>query len=385
MKVDIEKWSISELLKKVDLIDYPEFQREPTVWNLEKKQRLIDSILRGFNISLLYFFKNAKDRYDCIDGRQRINAILSYLDANADYDEADNGFHLKIENEIYDDANKFADIDSKRWRSIKNNKRFTDRVKTILNYKLHIAIISDIEQDEELNLLFLRLQIASILNAGEKLHAMTGDMRDWIFIELYENSFFNRIKIPRRRYAREQVAAQVAINAFSKKNTQMFHRSRYIDLQDFFKQYSKMSSYDMVIKNEIEKKLIIINKNFNNKLRYIKNRATAVTIYLFVSELIDSKREREITTFIQFFIMFIKTLKWQIPKGVKMDSEYHDLLNFQTNVSQAAGEKSAIQTRHDFLKRYFHHFKQYQEIKGDRKYIARTKKKPADIRKKIVL
>ena len=47
--------------------------------------------------------------YDCIDGRQRINAILSYLGEN-DIDEDDNAFHLKIENEIYDDEGRFANV-----------------------------------------------------------------------------------------------------------------------------------------------------------------------------------------------------------------------------------------------------------------------------------
>ena len=60
----------------------------------------------------------------------------------------------------------------------------------IWDYKLNIVLISEIEKDEELNLLFLRLQIASILNAGEKLHAMTGDMRDTVFLDIGRHSYF---------------------------------------------------------------------------------------------------------------------------------------------------------------------------------------------------
>ncbi len=385
MKVVIEKWTISKLLSNVGMIDYPEFQREPTVWNLDKKQRLIDSILRGFNISLIYFFRNAKDRYDCIDGRQRINAILSYLDSNAIFDKEDNSFHLKIENEIYDDAGKFKAIDSKRWKSIEKIKEYKKWVKDILDYELHIAIISDIEKDEELNLLFLRLQIASILNAGEKLHAMTGDMRDWIFLELYKNPFFDKISIPHRRYAREQVAAQIAINEFSKRDSKKFHRSRYIDLQEFFKKYSKMSSNDKKLKKDIENKLNIINKNFGNKLKYAKNRAIAVSIYLFISELISNKKDKDIKIFVEFFTKFMKTLKWQLPQGVKMDPMYHDLLNFQTNISQAAGEKSAIQERHNILDGYFYHFKKEKEIIGDKEYRDEIKKEPDSFRNKMSL
>ena len=281
MKLQIEKWSIRKLLTKIGIIDYPEFQREPTVWNLDKKQRLIDSILRGFDVSLIYFFKNAKERYDCIDGRQRINAILSYLGKNGS-DECDNAFHLKIENEIYDDKGKFKTADSKRYNDL--DAKWKEK---ILDYELNIVIIEEIENDEELNLLFLRLQIASVLNAGEKLHAMTGDMRDWIFLDISKHKYFQKISIPQRRYAKEQVAAQIILNEFYKKNTEEFHRSRYIDLQDFFKQYSRMSASDNKLKEEITNKFNTIDDHFGKSLRYIKNRAIAVSIFLFISKLID--------------------------------------------------------------------------------------------------
>ena len=46
-----EDWTIDQLVKNANIIDFPEFQREPSIWRLDKKQRLIDSILRGFDIS----------------------------------------------------------------------------------------------------------------------------------------------------------------------------------------------------------------------------------------------------------------------------------------------------------------------------------------------
>jgi hypothetical protein len=379
MKLQIEKWSIRELLTKIGLIDYPEFQREPTVWDLDKKQRLIDSMLRGFDISLIYFFKNAKERYDCIDGRQRINAILSYLGDNGS-DECDNAFHLKIENEIYDDKGKFKTADSRRFKDL--DPKWKEK---IYDYKLNIVIIEEIEDDEELNLLFLRLQIASILNAGEKLHAMTGDMREWIFMNISKHKYFQKISIPQRRYAKEQVAAQIVLNEFFKKNTGEFHRSRYIDLQDFFKQYSRMNDSDTKLKMEISSKFDAIDSHFGRSLKYIKNRAIAVSIFLYMSKLIDEKREDDIKTFVDFFVQFMKTLKWQLPKGIDMDLAYRDLLTFQTNISQAAGEKTAIQKRHNILDEYFYHFKNRNEIIGDKQYFVKTKKKPETIRENISL
>jgi hypothetical protein len=379
MKIRHEYWTIEELRKNINKIEFPEFQREPTVWNLEKKQRLIDSILRDFDISSIYFFEKEDGNYDCIDGRQRINAILSYLGIN-DSDEDHNGFHLKIENEIYDDKGSFNKANEKRFERLDSKWQ-----KKIREYKLNIVIVTNIDLDEELNLLFLRLQIASVLNAGEKLHAMTGDIRDWIFYDIIKHSFFKSIRIPQRRYAKEQVASQIALNIFSKRDNGTFRRSRYVDLQDFFKQYNRFTADDKKLIKDIKQRLDLIFKHFGKNLAYINNRAIAVSVYLFVSDLIEQKKEVEIKHFAEFYVKFLKTIRWQIPQGVKMHSAYYDLLRFQTNVSQAAGEKTAIERRHDFLEEYFYYYKNNRGlIKGDKEYKKATRREPTE-RNKIKL
>ncbi len=39
------KWTIKSLLEKYSTIEFPEYQREAAVWNLDKKQKLIDDDL----------------------------------------------------------------------------------------------------------------------------------------------------------------------------------------------------------------------------------------------------------------------------------------------------------------------------------------------------
>lgn len=372
MKTLHQYWTVNDLVRNIEQIDFPEFQREPTVWKLDKKQRLIDSILRDFDISSIYFYKKERGRWDCIDGRQRINAILSYLGING-ADEDDNEFHLEIENEIYSDEGKFNEVNRKRYLAIKDNK-WGRRVR---DYKLNIVEVSEVENDQELNLLFLRLQIASVLNAGEKLNAMTGEMRDAIFYDIGRHKFFGKTKIRKERFAREQVAAQIVLNEFSRRDDNTFHRTRYEDSQDFFKQYDRFTSKDKETILRIKWKLEKITDYFGGKLAYIGSRAIAVSIYLFVSQLLDTGKEKEIKQFIEFFELFLRTLKWQLPLGVQMHPVYYDLLKFQTNVTQAAGEKSAIERRHNFLGEYFHYYKETQKIKGDDEYF-KSQKNTAD-------
>jgi len=261
MKKTYHNWTIKELINKIDNIDFPEFQRDPNVWNLEKKQRLIDSIFRDFDIASIYFYfneqiKSKRDKrvYDCIDGQQRINAIWSYVGINANNDSEDNNFHLTMKNEIYVDDIRFKDINNKRFPNLP-----PDWQDKLLNYKLNIVIIDESDNEDDLNLQFLRLQLGAALNGGEKLNAMRGDMRDFIFIDLEKEDYLNKITIQRRRFAKEQVAAQIAINVFSLRENDSFHRSRYEDLQIFFKSKEKFSSKDRTIISEIKDRYQQIN------------------------------------------------------------------------------------------------------------------------------
>lgn len=375
-------WTIRDLLDiyTKGSIDFPEYQREPNVWNLYKKQRLIDSILRGFDIAPIYVYRKEDNTYDCIDGRQRINAILSYLGKN-EADKETNEFTLTIVNEIFEDANLFTEINGRKFMMLPAGDK-----QKILDYQINIIEISEVENEEELNLLFLRLQLGSILNAGEKLHAMTGDMREYIFEDISRREFFEKLNIPYRRYAKQQVAAQIALNFYSRNLTGDFHTSRYLDLQEFFKARSKFNDQDTALTQQIREILDKIRKHFQERLRLVNNRAIAVSIFLFISELIEQNREKEIDRFIGFFVKFIQTLKWQIPLGVDMHPSYHDLLKrFQTYVTQAAGEKYAIQRRHEFWREYFDYYKQENKIKGDNEYRAATGREAATDREGIRL
>jgi len=378
MKKVISQWAIKRLLNNWKLINFPEYQREPTVWSLEKKQRLIDSIIRDFDIASIYLFRKEAIKkedgtyaysYDCIDGRQRINAIISYLGENT-AEGQHNGFALHMVNEIFkEDLEQYREIDNRAFEDLP--PQWKDKV---LDYQLNVVEIGDVTNQGELNLQFIRLQLGQILNAGERLHAMTGDMKSYIFTDVGLHPFFAGLDIPYRRYAREQVAAQITLNYFTVKRGGDYHRSRYLDLQEFFKEESNMG--------EEGKQLILIMKDildkicnyFGDKLSSIRNRAIAVSLFLFISSLIDQGKEAEISNFAEFLIKLTATLKWQIAKGIDMDRPYRYLLEFQTYVTQAAGEKYAIRNRHKFIIENFDYFKREGIIKGDNEYNAETGK-----------
>jgi len=47
-------------------------------------------MLRNFDIASIYLYKRDDGYYECIDGRQRINAILSFLGLNSSEQDYNN-------------------------------------------------------------------------------------------------------------------------------------------------------------------------------------------------------------------------------------------------------------------------------------------------------
>lgn len=107
IKVERGFYTAYELKRKYDkkpslVVLDSDFQRED-VWGLQQQRELIESILMGLPLPIFYFNQDKTGRLIVIDGRQRLNAIFSFLDNKFALDK------LKI----LDDFNKkkFKDLD----------------------------------------------------------------------------------------------------------------------------------------------------------------------------------------------------------------------------------------------------------------------------------
>src|SRR5438067_1583585 len=60
----------------------PEYQRNYIYKDIDggqKEQAVIESLLKGYPLGLLYFNKVAKDKFEVLDGQQRITSIGRFL------------------------------------------------------------------------------------------------------------------------------------------------------------------------------------------------------------------------------------------------------------------------------------------------------------------
>lgn len=388
MKKQTQLWTIRELYEKFYRISFPEYQREPNVWGAAAKQRLIDSCLREFDISSIYLYENDEQEWDCIDGRQRLNAIISFIGAN-ETDE-DNKFAFKIMNEIYDDAEdvRYGTLDGLNLEKISEisndqNHRYNDDAKdferAFWNYQLNIVELSGSRRPEEFNLQFARLNLGTIINSGEKLHAMVGDLRDACFGPggIGQHPFLANSKIPTRRYAKEQLAAQIAAQVFSLEEDNEFTRTRHFDLQRLFKKHKDLDPEEEKILDRIEKIFDSLFRIFEENFEVLRNRAIIVSIVLLAwrEKLIENEPLE--VPFLNFVTEFIQRLRWQIAKGVDIDDEYRYLLDFQKHLTQASVEKPAVKARAAVLEAEFRRWLQDGVLLGDKEHQEKTGNSPS--------
>ena len=373
-------WRVRDLWKRFDEIDFPEYQREPTLWRRREKQLLIDSMSRNFDIASLYLYETDGGRLECVDGRQRIGAIMSFLGENRK--DTDNCFPFHASNEIYtDNVNPFTVLNGRDFPAIKMaagtapegiERQFVDK---ILKYKVPVVTLSNSERPEEFNLQFTRLNLGVIIISGERLRAMVGHLRDVCFNELGDHVLLKNARMSTRRYAKEQTAAQVVAQVFafeaakSMGRRQGYARTRYFDLQRLFKDNAELTTTRRQWIDQLTNVMDQLGEEIGED-GILTNRAITVSAIRFGYEEAD-RGEWDAGEVVAFLRTFTTRLREQVRKGLDHDREYRYLLDFQREVTQASVEKRAVRRRAVVLREQFERWREHGKLAGDEEYEAR--------------
>lgn len=342
---------MDEYMYRIDLD--ADYQREK-VWSKKDQGLLLDSIVNDIDIPKLYLARvhgNKQFDFECIDGKQRLATISSFLDPEED-----------------DDSPLRVTILNKRYTLKELKEQHPTVAKSIEDYELQFVIYEQASLNEEfIREIFRRLQLGIRLNSGEHLNSQLGNMRDFVFKEIGgDGPFFRRSKLSDRRYSRQFTLAQICINSFSKDETGDFVRARLKDLEDFFANRSRINKNDKNLER-IKKVLGLMDESFGDRAQNISSRAIAVTAYLFVEELWKEKKASLVPEFVDFYIKLLDT----IDQNMTLISEYKKAKNrlvmeeFQKYVLQASVESYSIRRRHDFVKKAFEFFRKKQTIVGE--------------------
>lgn len=172
----------------------PAYQRLGDIWTKTKKQLLIDTILNGFDVPKMYFHRFPSGReidgkqydYAIIDGKQRLQAIWSFIDGD---------FALDSDFEYYPDPS----IKAGGLTYPEIARQFPDLKTDFDSYTLSIIGVES-DDDEIIEDLFSRLNEAVPLSAAEKRNALGGPAPKMIRDLAAEKFFTHNLPFSNSRY-----------------------------------------------------------------------------------------------------------------------------------------------------------------------------------------
>lgn len=321
MKIRTEKRAVDKIYKRRDRYDIPEWQREE-VWTRNKKQKLIDSVLRNWKLPKFYFLKtsNKPIEYEVVDGQQRLTAIYEFLD---------NSLPLSAETAKRFGGTYYKDLPD-------------DLSDAFDDFEIDFDEIED-ASDVEIKEFFQRLQEGLPLTSSEKLNAVDSKLRDFCK-RLVKHSFFKEtVSLSDKRYAYFDIATKAAAIEIEGLNV----GQRYEDLKEVFESQAAFSAKSLVAKR-LREALTFLHEALPANSTMLKNRSVVQSFITLACRLIqDGAIKGKEPTFENFATSFASELSKQVELGHEATDP--DYVQFQQTVN--ANVKSGPKTRHHVLLR----------------------------------
>jgi len=346
VKIPLEKF-VTDWIYRIDLD--AEYQRDK-IWDRERQEKLIDSVLNDIDIPKLYLVEvdGEQYNYECIDGKQRITSFLHFFKPDSDEKKP---LEVKVAGRTY--------TYSKLKDELPAIAKFID------DYELHLTVLKKESVDDELvKEIFRRLQLGIQLNSGELLNSCSGQVRNFIYNELGKSAPFiaNTSISGEMRFSKEYTLAQAFLNSYSKSTTGDFTRARKEDIQDFFFDYDSvpLNEHFQRFKNVLKK----MDDAFGSNATHISSRAVVISAYLFIEELIITGKEEHISVFVEFYLKLLSAIREDMANLKKYTAPRNPVIldQFQKYILQASVEEPSIKRRHKFLSVAFDYYRKNNKI-----------------------
>jgi hypothetical protein len=184
----------------------PPYQRESSVWSLEKQQLFIDSLLNGYDVPKIYLhdLRGIEETkvYAVVDGKQRLTTIWRFLTNEfplaSDFRIEPNNYPELPPEAVAPTAGMFFREMDPIWQEV---------LKTTF---LAVVLIQN-AREEDIEDLFSRLNNGEPLNAAEKRNAMGGEMAQLVREVAGRPFFRERLKFTNARYHHFDLAAKLLL------------------------------------------------------------------------------------------------------------------------------------------------------------------------------
>ncbi|MEA2823162.1 MAG: hypothetical protein QOJ86_5166 [Bradyrhizobium sp.] len=318
----------------------PDYQRMGEVWNDDKKQLLIDSVINRFDVPKIYFHHltdfNKKSKYEfaIIDGRQRLEAIWGFIDGK--FPLADDFEYLR-DSKIKAASLTYPELASKY-----------PLIKQLFDATSLAVVVVQTDETDLIEEMFSRLNEAVPLNAAEKRNAYGGPLPKLVR-DLTNHAFFKKnLKISNRRYQHRDLAAKMLYLSFHKKIVD----TKKVYLDAFFRENRNSNEARFKITNSSTRKtLAAMNAAFLSEGDKLLSSAGIVVLYflLFQKALVErwSKRPTRI------LLVKFNELREANRRRAETDitKANYDLLEFD-RLTQTPNDAYAIKFRLGILEKF---------------------------------
>lgn len=324
---------IATLYRKIrgDRLDLqPNFQRGE-VWGKGKKQRLVDSVLRGWHIPPIHVIQvPSSEKQEVLDGQQRLAAIRDFIEG-----------HFPINGEQEPLEKYIQVLDGLYWKDLSAEiqakfEDFTIRVLTISDYK-----------PREPGELFYRLNQPTNLTSAEQRNAYFGEARQQVksLTEYMEEVGFTRelMGFSNSRMAYDDVLAKFLLTleggTLTKKVTANTVTGRYRESTGFSTDLTDIAMHCLNILHEC-----LNRRKYASKL----NKATISSWLIFIYKSIDL--ELDVESLYEFFDKFeniredheVAILREYIPEGITQVFLVKTFQVYQDRASSRVADTSSV-------------------------------------------
>jgi hypothetical protein len=202
--------SVTDIRALWPMIDLqPTYQRQSDLWERDKRQLFIDSLINGYDIPKLYFHdlnwndQGPNKRYAIIDGKQRLEAINAFI--NGDFPLSGDFEDVEHEGTTRGGAAAGARYAQLASAHPDLKARFDKARLPIVLIQTRGTTAQDLEVIEEM---FSRLNEAVPLNAPEKRNARGGPLPRQIRRLARDRFFLSRLGFPNYRYRHLDLATK---------------------------------------------------------------------------------------------------------------------------------------------------------------------------------
>ncbi|MEY8339115.1 DUF262 domain-containing protein [Lachnospiraceae bacterium 62-35] len=338
-KIFKKTMKISELMEcytlgKLDMSPY--YQRSGKVWTNSKRQDLIDSIFNEIDLPKFYFHfypEGVERKYDyaVIDGKQRIMAIMAFLN-----DE------LRLKREFtFLDSIDGVNIGGSLFSQIQESYPYI--AAKFLLFEIDIVFV-DSDDIERINEMFIRINAGIPVNNAEKRNAVGGRLMEFIVKECSNHPFFNgTVCFSDKRNTYQEIFLKLFVLEYKGEIVTLSNKS----IEKILKECKKCERNELKFIDAVNEGLDKMYRILGEKCIFLKTN-NIVTYYLFLKgKPVNDIRVRQ---FIERFENERNRVDDKNNENVFYYLQYNEL------VKQGTYQKKSIERRIDILEELYKNF-----------------------------